>query len=461
MTEQKTFAVRAEIALEDATLRAALRRFTDRAPLARRAGLDGLQNAEEIRDAARAIRARNLARIDDLWKQFAEQVEARNGSLFWAGEADEATTYAREVLQRRGAARVAKSKSMASEEIGLNEALEADGVEVVETDLGEFICQVAGEPPSHILAPAIHRDREGIGEILSRDAGRPLGDDPEALASYARDRLREIFLTADAGITGANFAVAETGTLVLVTNEGNGRMVTSVPPVHMAVVGLERIVATWEELDILLALLPRSATGQALTVYTTLVSGPRAAGETDGPEELHVIVLDNGRSGVLGSEYREILHCIRCGACLNVCPVYRQVGGHSYGSPYGGPIGAVLTPLLQQGRDDLAGASSLCAACHEACPVRIPIQDMLLRLRARDAERNPRRRERAAFRLWAALWSRPAGYRLTGRLLGRMGSRLGVTGRLGGPGKAWAAGRSLPEPASRSFLEARRRGRRS
>jgi L-lactate dehydrogenase complex protein LldF len=252
--------------------------------------------------------------------------------------------------------RIAPAMSMASEEIGLNEALEADGVEVVETDLGEFICQVAGEPPSHILAPAIHRDRSGVAEVLSKDAGRVLEPEPEALATYARERLRDVFFRADIGVTGVNFGVAESGTLVLVTNEGNGRMVTSLPPVHVAIMGLERIVGTWEELDVLLALLPRSATGQALTVYTTFTSGPRQDGEIDGSEEMHVVILDNGRSQVLGTRAREILHCIRCGACLNVCPVYRQIGGHAYGSVYGGPVGAVLTTLLFTEQAEHAGA---------------------------------------------------------------------------------------------------------
>jgi L-lactate dehydrogenase complex protein LldF len=446
-----TFASRADAGLRNETSRRAVRIATDHFPEARARGLADLVNPDELRDAARAIRARCLARIDELLAQFADNLESRGVHVFWADDAAEATAYVREVARRRGARLVVKSKSMATEEIELNHVLEADGLRVVETDLGEYIVQVAGEPPSHILAPAIHRDRYGVAEVLSKDAGRTLDPDPQALMAYARGKLREDFLAGDLGVSGVNFGVAETGSIVMVTNEGNGRMVTSLPPAHVAVMGMERIVGTWEELDVLLTLLPRSATGQPTTVYTSILSGPRGAGEADGPEEMHVVILDNGRSSILGTEYREILHCIRCGACLNVCPVYRNVGGYAYGAVYGGPVGAVLTPLLRNDRGDLAEASSLCAACHEVCPVRIPIQDLLLKLRSRG--RHPRS-QRIGFKAWSWLWSSPRGYRLTSRAAARVG---GLAARLPGPLASWTATREPPQVPRRSYLEGLRK----
>jgi L-lactate dehydrogenase complex protein LldF len=344
---------------------------------------------------------------------------------------------------------VVKGKSMASEEIHLNPALEADGRRVVETDLGEFIVQLAHEAPSHIILPAIHKDRHDVAELFTADAGAPIPPNVDDEAAYARRRLRELFLSADAGITGVNFAVAETGSVCLVENEGNGRMCTTLPRVHIAVMGMERVVADLAELDVCLALLARSATGQDLTVYTNLLSGPRRPGEADGPDEMHVIVLDNGRHDVLAGEFREALNCIRCGACLNVCPVYRQVGGHAYGSVYPGPIGAVLTPLLHPADPaarELSQASSLCGACWEACPVRIPLHDMLLGLRRRDAPTDAPVSQRVGFGVWSALWSTRAGMAAT-RAVSPLALRLGrriPPDRLPGWARAWARTRDLP-----------------
>ena len=268
--------------------------------------------------------------------------------MCWAPTAADARRHVVDIVRAAGATRVAKSKSMATEEIDLNEALEAAGAEVVETDLGEWIIQLAGETPSHIIAPALHNDRHQIKDLFVDTVAAPatLDTEPTELVAFARRRLREVFLAADVGITGANFAVAETGSIVLVTNEGNGRLVTSLPRVHVAVLGMERLAADWDQADLLLALLARSATGQRLSSYTNVVTGPRGGDELDGPDELHVVILDNGRSDLLGGEFHEMLDCIRCGACLNVCPVYRQTGGHAYGWVYPGPMGAVLTPLL-------------------------------------------------------------------------------------------------------------------
>jgi L-lactate dehydrogenase complex protein LldF len=384
--------------------------------------------------------------IDDLdghIARFTAALEARGGHVHFARTAADASSYVAEVCRRRGATLAAKSKSMATEEIGLNEALEAVGVRPVETDLGEYILQLAGEHPVHIIAPAIEKTAEQVAELLSRAGGEPVPPELEALTQAARQQLRQTFLQADVGITGANFGVSETGSVCLVTNEGNARLVSSIPKVHVAIMGMERLVPTTADLAVLLKLLARSATGQKLSVYTTLLTGPRRAAEEDGPEELHVVILDNGRSNLLHGRYREMLACIRCGACLNVCPVYRKAGGGAYGPVYSGPMGAVLVPLLVglERAPSLPHASSLCGACTDACPVKIPLHELLLDLR-RDlvSEGVASRLERLAFTLWSFAWSTALGYRLTTRLA-RLGQPLAA---VVGPGRGWARGRALP-----------------
>jgi len=373
----------------------------------------------------------------------------------WAPTAQDARSYVVDVVRRHGATRVAKSKSMATEEIDLNPALQAAGKEVVETDLGEWIIQLAGEHPSHIIAPAVHRNRDQVAETFRTEVGRvDTSTEPPDLVAFAREELRRRFLEADLGISGVNVAVAETGSIVLVTNEGNGRLVTSLPRVHVAVLGAERVVDTWEQADLVLGLLSKAATGQALTTYTSVITGPRGEGEADGPDELHVVILDNGRSDIAGTEFAEMLNCIRCGACLNVCPVYRQVGGHAYGWVYSGPMGAVLTPLLagsEPHAEELSGASSLCGACMEACPVEIPLQDLLLALRRRKAPDAPAG-ERAAWKAWAAAWSRPAAYRASGWAATRTRRLAPLAARLPG-GSRWTAGRALSDLPARTFTE--------
>lgn len=431
---------RAGVALGDARLAAATARYTDRSAAERREAAAGIANFQELRRAAANARHRAVADLPNLLERFADRVEEAGGRVFFAGDAAEATEYVVGVCRSRGARAAAKSKSMVTEEIGLNAALGDAGISVVETDLGEWIVQLAGQPPSHIIAPAVHMGRDDVAALFrEHDVG---GDssDPAALAGDARAALRAVFLAADVGISGCNFGVAETGTVCIVTNEGNGRLVTSVPPVHIVVMGMERVVADWGELDLMMSLLPRSATGQDLTAYVGMVTGPRRGGEVDGPEELHVVVVDNGRSDVLGGDHRGILSCIRCGACLNVCPVYRRIGGHAYASPYPGPLGAVLSPLLGVGGCDLPLASSLCGACHEACPVMIPLQDLLLGLR-RDAAATAPRRERWVWRSWARLWARPRWYRSTLRV-GAALARI-VPARLV---PRWGAGRAVPRP---------------
>mgnify|MGYP000052913816 CR=1 FL=1 len=441
-----TLSRRADLALDDAALRSSVRNATGVMSDGRVTALGRLDNAEQLRDSARDARAATLAQLPHLLTTWADRFEARGGQVCWAQDATEAVAYVLAVLDRHGATKVAKGKSMATEEIHLNAALAEAGVDVVETDLGEFIIQLAGETPSHLIAPAIHKNRYQVADLLSEDAGVDIPPSIEAEVAYARERLRESFLSADVGITGVNFAVAEAGAICLVENEGNGRLCTSLPRVHIAVMGLERVVADWAELDVMLSLLARSATGQDLTVYTNILSGPRAPGEVDGPEEMHVIVLDNGRSEVVGSEFQEALACIRCGACLNTCPVYRHIGGHAYGSVYAGPIGAVLTPLLHQedpAARELAEASSLCGACHDVCPVRIPLHDMLQQLRARDVPQDAPVLRRWAFRLWSLLWSTRAGYWVSIRLA-RLVLRLPAPRRAPGWAGAWLATREAP-----------------
>ena len=429
--------------LLDAHVQGALDLSTGRLRSHRLEAWSALPDVEALRERAHAIRMEVIDDLEGHVARFTEALEARGGHVYFARTAAEASAYVAEVCRRRGAKLAAKSKSMASEEIGLNEALAAVGVQPVETDLGEYILQLAGEHPVHIVAPAIEKTAADVAELFSRVRGEQVPAELEALTLAARAQLRETFLQADVGITGVNFGVSATGSICICTNEGNGRLVSSVPPVHVAVMGMERLVPTTADLAVLLRLLARSGTGQKLTVYTTLITGPRLPGEHDGPEELHVVILDNGRTNLLRGRYREMLACIRCGACLNVCPVYRRTGGAAYGPVYSGPMGAVLLPLLV-GLDrapSLPHASSLCGACTEACPVKIPLHELLLDLR-RDLveERVAPWFERAVFALWSLAWSSVAGYRLTTRLA-RLGQPLAG---LVGPGRAWASGRRLP-----------------
>lgn len=413
----------------------------------------------EVRDRARAVRLHSLRHLDRLLGRFADELETVGGKIHWAADADEAREIAAQILDQADARLVVKSKSMVTEEIELNQHLESLGIEVVETDLGEFIAQLAGDTPSHIIAPVMHMTRQDIGELFAARLGVAYTDDPAELNRIAREHLRGVFLRADAGISGVNMAIAESGSVILVTNEGNGRLVTTAPRVHIALMGMERIVSHWEDAAVILETLARSATGQRLSAYTNVITGPRRAGDPDGPEELHVIVVDNGRSDILGGATAEILACIRCGACLNVCPVFQTTGGHGYGSVYSGPMGAIVTPGLHGMGPwwDLPFASTLCGACQEVCPVRIEIPRMLLELRrqAADGGRLPRWLQRGISRytrvtLDPARWSRAKRWarRLTGVV-----ARDGWIRRLPGPGKGWTVSRDLRQPAKVSFQE--------
>lgn len=452
---------RAQAALADDQLRAAVALTTDRLRNGRLRAIEELGDWETWRERARAIRAHTIAHLDYYLGRFADEVERSGGVVHFCATAEEAVAVVLGIVREKSARVVAKSKSMVSEEIHLNEALEREGVAVIETDLGEYIIQLAGEKPSHLIIPAIHRNRQQIAELFSRVSGETFPPDTKALAGYARRRLREWFLKADIGLTGCNFGIAESGTITLVSNEGNARMVTTLPRTHIVVMGMERIVPTFADVEVMLNMLARSATGQKLTVYTSFITGPRRRGEADGPDELHVVVLDNGRSAQLGDpQFQEVLHCIRCAACLNVCPVYRHIGGHAYGSVYSGPIGAVLTPLLANdpaGAGELAYASSLCGACYEACPVKIPLHDMLVYLRGRRVRMKlTPRGERIAFRLYRRAFTRAELYRAgvkATRLMLAPFARGGRIRRGPGPLAGWTKSRTLPALPGKTFRE--------
>jgi L-lactate dehydrogenase complex protein LldF len=452
---------RAARAVRDGELHSSVAHFTRKSVEGRNTALRALPEAPELRERAYRIKQETMANLDRYLEQMAGAVEERGGNVFFARDGAEVVRYIGELARRRGTEVIAKSKSMATEEIELNRRLEESypGIEVVETDLGEWIAQLAGDHPSHIVGPILHMNRRQVAKVLSGVAGEQLPPDVGALGAFARGRLREKFLAADIGITGANFGVAETGTVCLVTNEGNGRLVTSVPPVHVVVMGIEKLIPRFEDLSVFTRLLARSGTGQKLTVYTNFITGPRDEGELDGAEELHLILLDNGRSKLLGTPFEEALYCIRCGACLNVCPVYRQTGGHAYGSTYSGPIGAVITPLLKGDEEakDLPHASSLCGACWEACPVGIPLHDLLLKLRNRQVEEGIAGRSQGlAFKTFEKAMTRPTAYKAgakAAKLSRKPLSNDAVTKRIPGPLKGWTASRDLPRPAGKSFRE--------
>ena len=453
------FRQRAGSALKDAFLQEALTIATTKFIDLRREAFEDFPEGEALRDHARAIKEATLQRLDHYLETLIANIERLGGHVHYAKTSEEARAIVVDIARRTGARMAVKSKSMATEEIHLNEALEHAGITPVETDLGEYIIQLAHERPSHIIAPAIHKTKGQVADLFGREFKRRVEADPEVLTKIARDELREKFLQADLGITGANFAVADTGTVVLVTNEGNGRMVTSLPRVHVAVIGVEKVVPSLTDLMVFLAILAKSATGQKLSVYTTLVRGPRRAEELEGPDEFHLVLLDNGRIAQLGGPLREALSCLRCGACLNVCPVYQQIGGHAYGYTYPGPIGILLTAMLEGTRSvrDLAHASSLCGACADACPVRIDIPRMLIELRREvDEKKIAPWVERVAFTLLARLLTRPALYRLAasaGRVLQRPFVSEGTISRLPFFLNDWTRTRDLPAVAARTFQE--------
>ncbi|MDR7401955.1 MAG: LutB/LldF family L-lactate oxidation iron-sulfur protein [Armatimonadota bacterium] len=446
-----------EAALADPVLHASVRRAMVRFRDLQRAVIEEVPDWQALREHAHRVKMHTLAHLDRYLEQLDERVTAAGGRVHWARDAGEAQRIIADLVRARGGRAVVKSKSMTSEEIELNTALQAAGCQVVETDLGEYLVQLAGDRPAHLIAPAIHRSTEEIARLLADRLGVPVHDDPAELTRTVRRVLRRTFLSADVGITGVNFAVAETGTLVIVENEGNARLTTTLPRMHIALMGVEKVIPRLADLAVFLTLLPRAATGQRLSSYVSWITGPRRPGEGDGPEELHLVILDNGRSGIAADPVMaEALACIRCGACLDVCPVFERTAGHAYGSVYSGPIGAVITPLLR-GLDaaaQLPFASSLCGACGEICPVRIDLPRLLLELRARVVSRGwSGPMERMFVRGWTAVMARASRLRVAGRMA-RWALRA-LQGRrvLPYPLSAWVRYRDLPAPPADAFRD--------
>lgn len=452
---------RARIALDDDFLRKAVKLTTEKLKSGKLKAAEELGNWEAWRERGRQIRLHTIDHLDYYLNEFVNNARAQGVHIHFAKTGAEAASIALHIAQEKEARSVVKSKSMLSEEIDMNEVLEQNDIEAIETDLGEYIIQLANESPSHIIIPAIHKNRQQIAALLSADAGETLADDTAVLAGYVRKKLREKFLAADIGMTGCNFAIAETGSIVLFENEGNARMVSTLPKTQITFMGMERIIPSLDDLDVMATLLPRAATGQKLTVYMSIITGPRRANDLDGPDDMHVIIVDNGRSLQLGDpEFQEVLNCIRCGACLNACPVYRHIGGHAYGGVYSGPIGAVLKPALNENVeqwDDVADASSLCGACYEACPVKIPLHDMLVYLRKRKVERGYGSvGEKAAFAAYRYVTKDHNRFRRALKL-GQIGQKIavrdGVIKAKLGPLQGWNTHRHTPGLAAQSFRD--------
>jgi L-lactate dehydrogenase complex protein LldF len=453
----ESFPAAARRELENPQLRANLRDATETIRAKRARVVAEVTDWEELREAARTIKARVLAGLDEYLVEFETAVQQAGGTVHWARDAAEANAVVADVARAHGVTEVVKVKSLTTDEIGLNAALAAEGVHALETDLAELILQLAGDWSSHIVVPAIHRNRSEVRDLFAQTIAPGISsDEPRDLAEAARTYLRDRFLDARVGVSGANFAVAETGTICLVESEGNGRMCTTLPPVLVTVLGIEKLVPTLADLEVFLQLLARSATGERLSPYTSLWTGVT---DGDGPQELHVVLLDNGRTRVLRDEVgSEALRCIRCSACLNTCPVYSRTGGHAYGSVYSGPIGAILVPQLIgiEQAPSLPFASSLCGACYEVCPVKIDIPSVLLHLRAAAVRAKAPRSERLAMR--AAEWVFRGSRRFAlaqrlGRLAQRPFVRGGVVRSLPGPLGSWTRSRDLRPIAPESFRE--------
>ena len=455
------FPVNARAGLADPVLQRALGLARTGFPQRRREAVERLPEFEALRDEGRAIKDHTLAHLDFYLELYERNVTAAGGRVHWARDAAEARAAVLDICHAAGAKIVTKGKSMVAEEIALNDHLEANGITPVETDLGEYIIQLRHEPPSHIIAPAIHLMKEQVADAFRAahtelDLDRVLAD-PRELCDEARTVLRPHFLAADVGITGANFLVAETGSGIIVTNEGNGDLTQTLPRVHIVITGIEKVVPTLEDAATLLRLLARSATGQEFSSYTTVSTGPRREGDLDGPDEYHVVLLDNGRSELLGGEFQDMLRCLRCAACLNHCPVYAAVGGHAYGWVYPGPMGAVLTPALiglgEAGH--LPNASTFCGRCEEVCPVKIPLPKMMRHWREREfAERRSPPAYRYGLGSWAWVARRPELYH---RLVETKARLLGWLGRPHGRfrslplAQGWTLTRDMPAPEGRSF----------
>lgn len=458
-----SFKRRAHDAVHDAQLRKNFRGAMDFLMAKRAAQFPDGDELERLRAFGNRVRARALSKLPDLLQRLEANLTRNGVKVHWAETVDEANAIVHQIVAAHEAKQVIKGKSMVSEEMEMNHYLEGHGVDCLESDMGEFIVQLGNEKPSHIIMPAIHLNAGQVASLFHDKLEVDYTEDVDRLIQIGRETLRRKFFEADIGVSGVNFAIAETGSLLLVENEGNGRMSTTVPPVHIAVTGIEKVVENLRDVVPLLSLLTRSATGQPITTYVNVISGPRKADELDGPQEVHLVLLDNGRSQAFAdSELRQTLNCIRCGACMNHCPVYTRIGGHAYGTVYPGPIGKIVTPhmLGLEATRDLPSASSLCGACGEVCPVKIPIPAILRRLReenVRPPAAEPHhmrgqgskysRRERYTWKAWRTLNTSPRLYRLFGlaatRLSGLMPADIGP----------WTEHRSAPKPATRTLHE--------
>lgn len=455
------FKKRVDTGLKDTFMRNTVLGAQDRLQTRRLDAIEELGDWEEWRSHGEEIRKHVLENLDFYLQQLAENVSKLGGHVYFAETAEQANDYIKKIALEKEAKKIVKSKSMVTEEIDLNAALESIGCEVIETDLGEYILQVDDhDAPSHIVAPALHKNKEQIRDVFTEKLQYTKTEQPEELAWHAREMLRTEYLTADIGITGCNFAVAETGSVCLVTNEGNADLVTALPKTQITVMGMERLVPTFEELEVLVGMLTRSAVGQKLTSYITVLTGPREFDAADGPEDFHLVIVDNGRSNILGSEFQSILQCIRCAACVNVCPVYRHVGGHSYGSIYSGPVGAVLSPLLggYEEYKELPYASTLCSACTDACPVKIPLHELLLKHRQVIVENEGKApiSEKLAMKAFGLGAASPSLYELGSKLSPNALKPFTTGGKVKmgiGPLKAWTAAREFPAPHKERFRD--------
>ncbi len=447
------------IKLADTKLQDALSRLQTRFVEGRSAVISEIHHLEDTRTAAAAIRDCVLNDLDSWLQKFEQQAIAHGAIVHWAETATDANRIVTEIAAQHNVLTAVKSKSMVSEECGLNDALEHAGIKVMETDLGEYILQLAHEAPSHIVAPVVHKNKEEISDLFAEKHQMSRKTGIAELCLEAREILRPAFLNADMGISGANFLIAETGSVLIVTNEGNGRLVTTLPRVHVAITGIEKVVPTLEDVTTLLRLLPRSATGQSITNYVSVLTGNKDAKAHDGPEHFHIILLDNGRSSLIGGEMQEMLRCIRCGACMNHCPVYQNIGGHAYGWVYPGPMGSILTPLLSglKSSPDLPNASTFCGACAAVCPVKIPLPDLLRNLRTRQMALGLKsRQEVLMLKVWGWLTLHPRIYALATkigvRILAMMGGERHLLHTLPGA-TGWTDGRDFPAPSGKTFRE--------
>ena len=462
----ENFDQNAHLALQDSQLRGALANLAKTFGERRKTAIQSVDNWEGLREKARQIKDETLLHLDKYLEKFVENAEQAGAKIHWAIDGNEANEIILGLIKECNATNVVKAKSMVSEEIHLNAALEKQGIFPVETDLGEWIIQLANETPSHIVVPAIHKTKRQIADLFVEKVGISETEDVDVLTQTARNLLRQKFAESEIGISGVNFGVAETGTILILENEGNIRLTTGVPKTHIAVMGIEKIVPKLTDLDVFLKLLPRSGTGQRLTTYQSLITGIKRDKDAEGPDELHLVLLDNGRSKMLAHPVtRQSLACIRCGACLNACPVYQQIGGHAYGSVYPGPIGAVITPQLigLEKTKQLPFASSLCGACREVCPVKIDIPELLLHLRAKITEAKPKLIESFAFNLYQKAWAGNKSYELgtkTARFMqkfvakdGKVGKVSSLIAKIAPPLGNWTEFRDAPIIAKQSFRE--------